>query len=113
MPIFEYACPEHGAFELLVSSWRKRKNKVRCDSCGSISVLVPSLTSMHPDDSWHTGVHIAALDKTYNSKSQAKQAMKESGIARVEPGMKVTKNTRAADVARRLHVEKHLEGYAV
>lgn len=113
MPIYEYACPEHGAFELLVSSWRGRKNKARCDSCGSISVLVPSLVAMQPDDSWHTGVHVAAMDKTFNSRQQAKQAMREQGIARVEPGMKVTKNTRDADVSRRLHVEKHLEGYAI
>lgn len=84
---------------------------MRCKYCGTISVLVPSLPAMHPDDSWHTGIHIAALDKTFDSKSQAKQAMREAGIARVEPGMKPGQKNPGAAVARRLHIEKHLEGY--
>lgn len=113
MPIFEYQCPAHGVFEVLVKSWRDKKGKVRCDNCSNLCVTVPSLTTMFPDDSWHTGVHVAAMDKTFNSRSQAKQFMKESGIARVEEGMKVGKKNAGAEVKRRLHIEKHLEGYAV
>ena len=111
MPIYEYTCPLHGTFEVLLSSWRQRKNQVKCEKCGSVSVLECSLTTMFPDDSWHTGIHVAG--QHYASKRQAQQGMKERGIAQVEPGMQVGKRGQGNAARRRQHLEKHLEGYAV
>jgi uncharacterized Zn finger protein len=113
MPIFEYQCKSHGVFEKFVTLLRYKKTKVRCDNCGRLCPEVPSLTTMHPDDSWHTGVHVGALDRTFKSRKEMKDTLKREGIARVEPGMKPGKPADTAAVNRRLHVEKHLEGYAV
>lgn len=111
MPIYEHACTKHGVFETLVSSWRERKDTRPCPKCKRASKAVVSLCAMDPDDSWHFGTRVQ--DKQYSSRSAAKQAMKESGIARVEPGMTVGKKGQGDEVRRRLHIEKHLEGYAV
>lgn len=111
MPIYEYTCGNH-EFEILVNSWRDRPEHVLCEkeNCGNVALLKPSLVSMQPDEMW-SGKYVPALGVTFTSKKRMKQYLKDRNLAQVEPGQKTSKPVDPGAVQRRLHVEKHLEGY--
>lgn len=52
MPIYEYACFEHGRFELLMPLSEADRPSVYCLTCRRTCPRVPSLSSMRPDTLW-------------------------------------------------------------
>jgi hypothetical protein len=73
---FDYACQEHGRFEILLE---KHQEKVDCPKCGKPSEWIPWIGAMKPDPNWHFGEYVRGHGYLQSS-SQIARAKKSQGI---------------------------------
>jgi len=101
MPLFDFDCPFHGRFELLLKEAPKGKRS--CPTCKARSPLMAPLTVMHPDKLWagHMTEH-----GYVTSKSQLVRAEKVKGVTHLSNRHEVEGMKKVAADARKEKEEK-------
>lgn len=96
MPLYDYWCSNCDLdFTDILRFLSEYDKPFYCEHCKRECAKKWSAPSMQPDN-FHQGFFYPALNKNFNSKSEWQKAMKEKGLAVVEPGMmdKLPKNNK-------------------